>query len=154
MPPRVPSSSAASIGTFSTLLLGALAILLSSLWPFRKFNFPATFADEGAMGYQGRKCIRYGAAKYFEIKEDYRKASINLAKKSIEKYAQSLLEANAKIQSESDRKLQVQAQMAAHLPTRRQPQPDQGLGRSAPKTGVNGHGLLAEGGRVVHVMTS
>ncbi|AMQ56932.1 chromosome segregation protein SMC [Algoriphagus sanaruensis] len=52
------------------------------------------------------------AAKYFEIKEDYRKASINLAKKSIEKYAQSLLEANAKIQSESDRKLQVQAQMA------------------------------------------
>lgn len=52
------------------------------------------------------------AAKYFEIKVDYRKASINLAKKSIEKHTQSLLEANAKIQSESDRKLQVQAQMA------------------------------------------
>ncbi|GMQ23687.1 chromosome segregation protein SMC [Algoriphagus sp. oki45] len=52
------------------------------------------------------------AAKYFEIKEDYRKASINLAKKSIEKQTQSLLDANTKIQSESDRKLQVQAQIA------------------------------------------
>ncbi|GAB2484888.1 chromosome segregation protein SMC [Algoriphagus taiwanensis] len=52
------------------------------------------------------------ASKYFEIKEDYRKASINLAKKSIEKQTQSLLEANAKIQSESDRKLQVQTQIA------------------------------------------
>ncbi|GMQ27457.1 chromosome segregation protein SMC [Algoriphagus confluentis] len=52
------------------------------------------------------------AAKYFEIKEDYRKASINLAKKSIEKQTQSLLDANTKIQNESDRKLQVQAQIA------------------------------------------
>ncbi|TDQ18902.1 condensin subunit Smc [Algoriphagus boseongensis] len=52
------------------------------------------------------------AAKYFEIKVDYRKASINLAKKSIEKYSQSLIEANAKIQGESDRKLQVQTQIA------------------------------------------
>jgi len=50
-------------------------------------------------------------AKYFEIKADYRKASINLAKKSIEKYAQSLIEASAKIQSESDRKLQIQTQV-------------------------------------------
>ncbi len=51
------------------------------------------------------------AAKYFEIKEDYRKASINLAKKSIEHYAQSLVEANSKVQSESDRKLQIQTQI-------------------------------------------
>ncbi|GAA0880203.1 chromosome segregation protein SMC [Algoriphagus jejuensis] len=50
-------------------------------------------------------------AKYFEIKADYRKASINLAKKSIEKYAQSLIEASAKIQSESDRKLQISTQI-------------------------------------------
>ena len=52
------------------------------------------------------------AAKYFEIKADYRLASINLAKKSIEQYAQSLIEANSKITQESDRKLQVQTQIA------------------------------------------
>jgi chromosome segregation protein len=51
------------------------------------------------------------AAKYFEIKEDYRKASINLAKKSIEQYTHSLVEANSKVQSESDRKLQIQTQI-------------------------------------------
>lgn len=50
-------------------------------------------------------------AKYFEIKADYRLASINLAKKSIEQYAKSLIEANSKIQQESDRKLQVQTQI-------------------------------------------
>jgi chromosome segregation protein len=52
------------------------------------------------------------AVKYFEIKGDYRLASINLAKKSIEQYAQSLIEANSKITQESDRKLQVQTQIA------------------------------------------
>lgn len=52
------------------------------------------------------------AARYFEIKEDYRKASINLAKKSIEKYSQNLIETSSKIQQESDRKLQIQAQIA------------------------------------------
>jgi len=52
------------------------------------------------------------AAKYFEIKADYRLASINLAKKSIEQYAHSLIEANSKITQESDRKLQVQTQIA------------------------------------------
>lgn len=51
------------------------------------------------------------AAKYFEIKADYRLASINLAKKSIEQYAHSLIEANSKITQESDRKLQVQTQI-------------------------------------------
>ncbi|WP_026967470.1 chromosome segregation protein SMC [Algoriphagus terrigena] len=50
-------------------------------------------------------------AKYFEIKADYRKASINLAKKSIEKYAQNLIEASAKIQNESDRKLELTTQI-------------------------------------------
>lgn len=52
------------------------------------------------------------AAKYFEIKADYRLASINLAKKSIEQYANALIEANSKITQESDRKLQVQTQIA------------------------------------------
>jgi chromosome segregation protein len=52
------------------------------------------------------------AARYFEIKADYRVASINMAKKSIEKYANKLIEANSKIQSESDRKLQIQTQIA------------------------------------------
>jgi chromosome segregation protein len=51
------------------------------------------------------------AAKYFEIKADYRVASINMAKKSIEKYAQNLIDANSKIQQESDRKLQISTQI-------------------------------------------
>lgn len=52
------------------------------------------------------------AAQYFEIKKDYRLASINLAKKSIEKYTQELIAANSKIQSESDRKLEVTTQIS------------------------------------------
>lgn len=51
------------------------------------------------------------ASKYFEIKKDYRVASINLAKKSIEKYSKSLIEANHKIQEEGDKKLQLQTQV-------------------------------------------
>ena len=51
------------------------------------------------------------AAKYFEIKKEYKVASINLAKKSIEKYTTSLLSTNQKIQEESDRKLQLQTQV-------------------------------------------
>lgn len=50
------------------------------------------------------------AAKYFEIKKEYRASSIHLAKKSIEKYTDSLLESNRKIQEESDKKLQLQTQ--------------------------------------------
>ncbi|WP_339756811.1 chromosome segregation protein SMC [Algoriphagus aquimarinus] len=52
------------------------------------------------------------ASKYFEIKKDYKVASINLAKKSIEKYSKSLIEANHKIQEEGDKKLQLQTQVA------------------------------------------
>ncbi|WP_296705727.1 AAA family ATPase, partial [Algoriphagus sp.] len=52
------------------------------------------------------------AAKYFEIKKEYKVASINLAKKSIEKYTSALLATNQQIQQESDRKLQIQTQMA------------------------------------------
>jgi chromosome segregation protein len=51
------------------------------------------------------------AAKYFEIKKEYKVASINLAKKSIEKYTAALLTTNQQIQQESDRKLQIQTQM-------------------------------------------
>ncbi|TXE11395.1 chromosome segregation protein SMC [Algoriphagus aquimarinus] len=52
------------------------------------------------------------ASNYFEIKKDYKVASINLAKKSIEKYSKSLIEANLKIQEEGDKKLQLQTQVA------------------------------------------
>ncbi|MCE7056059.1 chromosome segregation protein SMC [Algoriphagus sp. AGSA1] len=52
------------------------------------------------------------ASKYFEIKKDYRVASINLAKKSIEKYSKSLIDANHKIQEEGDKKLQLQTRVA------------------------------------------
>ncbi|MEB2780078.1 chromosome segregation protein SMC [Algoriphagus sp. C2-6-M1] len=51
------------------------------------------------------------ASKYFEIKKDYRVASINLAKKSLEKYSKSLLESSHKIQDEGDKKLQLQTQV-------------------------------------------
>lgn len=52
------------------------------------------------------------AAKYFEIKKDYKTASINLAKKSIEKYTNSLLSTTKGIEQESDKKLQLQTQIA------------------------------------------
>ncbi|MGM0946219.1 MAG: chromosome segregation protein SMC [Bacteroidota bacterium] len=52
------------------------------------------------------------AAKYFEIKKEYKAASINLAKKSIEKYSKSLIDSNRKIQEESDRKLELQSRIA------------------------------------------
>jgi len=53
------------------------------------------------------------AAKYFEIKADYRIASINLAKKSLEQLQLTLAEAQGKIQEESDHKLEIQTQIAA-----------------------------------------
>ena len=52
-------------------------------------------------------------AKYFEIKQEYREGSINLAKKSIEKYTDSLLNTSQKINTETDRKLKFQTQIAA-----------------------------------------
>ncbi len=51
------------------------------------------------------------AAKYFEIKADYRIASINLAKKSIGDYAQALIASNSTLTEEADRKLQTQTQI-------------------------------------------
>lgn len=53
------------------------------------------------------------AAKYFEIKADYRIASINLAKKSLEQLQLGLVTAQTKIQQESDHKLEIQSQIVA-----------------------------------------
>lgn len=53
------------------------------------------------------------AAKYFEIKADYRVASINLAKKSLEQLQMGLVNAQTKIQQESDHKLEIQSQIVA-----------------------------------------
>jgi chromosome segregation protein len=53
------------------------------------------------------------AARYFEIKADYRIASINLAKKSLEQLQFALAEAQGKIQEESDHKLEIQTQIAS-----------------------------------------
>ena len=52
------------------------------------------------------------AAKYFEIKAEYRVASINLAKKSLEQLQLSLVDAQSKIQQESDQKLEIQTQIS------------------------------------------
>ena len=53
------------------------------------------------------------AARYFEIKADYRIASINLAKKSLEQLQFGLVDAQTKIQQESDHKLEIQSQIVA-----------------------------------------
>ncbi|PRY90726.1 condensin subunit Smc [Mongoliibacter ruber] len=46
-------------------------------------------------------------AKYFEIKKEYKRASINLAKKSVSKHSDSLIGIHKRIQEESDRKLEI-----------------------------------------------
>jgi chromosome segregation protein len=46
-------------------------------------------------------------ARYFEIKQEYKEASINLAKKSVQKHSDSLVSIHKKIQGETDRKLEV-----------------------------------------------
>ncbi|MCR9015532.1 chromosome segregation protein SMC [Aquiflexum gelatinilyticum] len=51
-------------------------------------------------------------ARYFEIKQEYKEASINLAKKSVQKHADSLISLNQKVQQEQDRKLQVNTKVA------------------------------------------
>ncbi len=53
------------------------------------------------------------AARYFEIKADYRIASINLAKKSLEQLQLILVDSQSKIQQESDHKIGIQTQIAA-----------------------------------------
>ncbi|MCM0041470.1 MAG: chromosome segregation protein SMC [Algoriphagus sp.] len=52
------------------------------------------------------------ASKYFEIKAEYRVASINLAKKSLEQLQLALVDSQSKIQQESDQKLEIQTQIA------------------------------------------
>ena len=46
-------------------------------------------------------------ARYFEIKQEYKEASVNLAKKSVQKHSDSLISIHKKIQEETDRKLEV-----------------------------------------------
>ncbi len=46
-------------------------------------------------------------AKYFEIKKEYKAASINLARKSVQKHSESLIALNSKVQQENDRKLEI-----------------------------------------------
>ncbi len=52
------------------------------------------------------------ASNYFAIKKEYRLASINLAKKSVEKFTKSLIDASKKMQEEGDKKLLLQSQVA------------------------------------------
>jgi chromosome segregation protein len=50
-------------------------------------------------------------ARYFEIKKEYKEASINLARKSVEKHAANLLSLSQKVQEEQDRKLAISTKM-------------------------------------------
>ncbi|MCH7413883.1 chromosome segregation protein SMC [Belliella sp. R4-6] len=51
-------------------------------------------------------------AKYFEIKQEYKEASINLAKKSVAKHSDTLIELSKKIESESDNKVMINAKVS------------------------------------------
>lgn len=51
-------------------------------------------------------------AKYFEIKKEYKEASINLAKRSVGKHTDALIGLNQKIQDEQDRKLGINTKIA------------------------------------------
>jgi chromosome segregation protein len=51
-------------------------------------------------------------AKYFEIKQEYKEVSINLAKKSVQKHSDSLISIHKKIQEESDQKLAINTKIA------------------------------------------
>lgn len=46
-------------------------------------------------------------ARYFELKKEYKDASVNLAKKSVKKQSETLISIHGKVQEENDRKLQV-----------------------------------------------
>ena len=51
-------------------------------------------------------------AKYFEIKQEYKEASVNLAKKSVQKHSDSLINLHGKVQEEQDRKLSISTTIA------------------------------------------
>jgi len=51
-------------------------------------------------------------ARYFEIKKEYKEASIALAKKNVTKHTDSLLSINLKIEQENDKKLKFNSKMA------------------------------------------
>src|SRR5690554_7142707 len=51
-------------------------------------------------------------SRYFEIKKEYKEASIALAKKNVTKHTDSLLSINLKIEQENDKKLKFNSKMA------------------------------------------
>lgn len=51
-------------------------------------------------------------AKYFEIKQEYKEANINLAKKSVSKNSDALIQLNKKIETENDNKVMINAKVA------------------------------------------
>jgi chromosome segregation protein len=51
-------------------------------------------------------------ARYFEIKQEYREASVNLAKKSVKKHSDGLIKLNHDIQEETDKKYAITANIA------------------------------------------
>ncbi|MBW3468164.1 chromosome segregation protein SMC [Arthrospiribacter ruber] len=51
-------------------------------------------------------------AKYFEIKKEYKEASINLAKKSVSRQSESLISIHKKIELENDKKLEINTKIA------------------------------------------
>jgi chromosome segregation protein len=51
-------------------------------------------------------------ARYFDIKKEYKEASINLAKRSVEKHTDSLISLQRKIQEEQDRKLDLSTKIS------------------------------------------
>lgn len=53
------------------------------------------------------------AARYFEIKKSYKASSIALAKKSVLQHRDGLIQMNQKLEEESDRKVQLNATIAA-----------------------------------------
>src|SRR5690606_22713765 len=51
-------------------------------------------------------------ARYFEIKKEYKAASIALAKKQVDKHSDKILAINLKNEQENDKKLQLKSRMA------------------------------------------
>ena len=51
-------------------------------------------------------------ARYFEVKKEYKAASINLAKRSVEKHSASLINLHQQVQAEQDRKLALQTKIS------------------------------------------
>src|SRR5690606_21306459 len=51
-------------------------------------------------------------SRYFEIKKQYKEASISLAKKTVKNHTEEITQISTKIRQENDQKLQLNSQMA------------------------------------------